>query len=278
MRKINTFFLVILVCGLCSGAFAAITNFTPKKASSVAVNKEATTKTSIGNSLLPMAMNLMATVSEFKNTQQQLTAECEPSSSEINFVNEMIKEWAIAGGQNPFETGRMNKCTGVDSYESTVRNNVSSLDDASLICYDSFPTTSNSSAIWDGYPKAAVVEYCTTGDSLSSCNSNNRKKITNLWTLFDMVEADFSRDSDYTKSESKQRSSLKEKADKCSPKKIAAKRMETMSGLVKNTINSVGQPTNSVSAMEAVGTMMNKSGVQQNIGGLSEIAGSLLNR
>ncbi|MBQ7185364.1 MAG: hypothetical protein IJR92_00970 [Alphaproteobacteria bacterium] len=274
MRKINLFFIVIFGAVFCSGAMAAVSNFTPKKAAAVKIDKEATTKTSLGASLLPNVISLATSVMDFNKSQQELTAECEPSSSDITFVNNMIKEWAIAGAQNPFDYGIL-KCTGVNSYESSVRNNVTALDDALLICYDSFSDSDARGAVWAGFPKAAVAEYCSSGETLSNCEARNKKKITNLWTLYDKI--DFS-DKDYIKSEANSLAALKEKADKCSPKKIAAKRMEAMGGFVNSAIGSVGQQADTENMMENVKSLMGQKGLGGNLGGLSQIAGQMLNR
>lgn len=273
MKKLFLFLFVFYGVALESNAFAVVTNFTPKKAAPVAVNKEATTKNSFGASFLPNVLNVASSVISMKEQQDKLTAECEPSSSDLSFVNNMIKEWAISGGVNPFDSSGITQCSSVDSYENSVRANNGGSDAANMICYDWF--TDDKSAIWYGYPKASIANYCSTGDSMSDCAPANKKKATNLWTLYSMIPFD---QDDFDEKEGKGYASLAEKADKCTPKKVAAARMSAMGGFVSTAINNVGAPVGTENVMQNVQSLMGKSGLGENISGLSQIAGSLLNR
>ena len=253
-------------------AFGAANVIVPKKADSV-VKRDASTSTSdMGVSLLPTAATLVANVVALNQQQKALVAECEPTSRDLEFVNKMVKEWAYAGATNPLKSGArgFRACdydVSGETYESTVRHAGTGLTiDSALVCYDTFSKSDARGAVWEGFPKAAVVEYCTDGTALSMCSRNNRKKMTNMWTIFDMINFD---SKDYTKTEASQAQALLQKAANCSGNKLAAKRLESFGGFITNTIGNMGQKTNTGSVMDAVSSIVNTTG----IGGIGNLAG-----
>ena len=255
------------ICDVCD-AFAAANVLVPKKADSVTKQEISASTTSVGASLLPAAASLAANVIAMNQQQKALVAECEPTSREIDFVNKMVKEWAYTGVTNPLlESRGLRACADNETYESTVRQSGTGITiDTAAVCYDTFSKDEAHGAVWAGFPKATVVEYCTDGSVLSMCSRNNRKKMTNMWIIFDMINFD---NSDYTKSESSQAQSLLQKATNCSGNQLAARRLETFGGFVTNTIGNIGQKTNTGSIMESVGSIVGSTG----IGGISSLAG-----
>lgn len=258
-------------------AFGAANVLVPKKAASVAKQDASTSTTNVGASLLPTALNLATNVIALNQQQKALVAECEPNSREITFVNNLIKEWAIAGATNPLATGSrgMRPCDSGESYESTVTGaGMGVTIDASAICYDTFSEADARGAVWAGFPKAAVVEYCSDGGTLSMCGKNKRKKMTNMWTLFDMIDFD---NKDYTRTEASQAVALLQKATNCSGNKLAAKRLETFGGFITNTISTMGQPTNTGNVMNAVTSIVGQTGMG-GIGNLATVASQFLDK
>lgn len=268
MKKI--LFISTVLCAVCHvvGAYAAVNVLVPKKADSVIKQDSSATTTNMGASLLPTAATLVANVIAMNQQQKALVAECEPTSREIEFVNKMIKEWAYTGVTNPLAGARgLRACAENESYESTVRMAGTGLSiDTASICYDTFSKEEAHGAVWAEFPKATVVEYCTDGSTLNMCSRNNRKKMTNMWTLFDMINFD---NKDYTKAESSQAQALLQKAVNCSGNKLAARRLESFGGFVTSTIGNMGQKTNTGSIMESVGSIVGSTG----IGGISSLAG-----
>jgi hypothetical protein len=267
MKKLMAFCWAAFVVMDVSGAFGAATVLTPKKANSVAKREEATSVTSLGGSLLPTAMGLVGNVMQLTQQQKALAAECEPTDKEVTFVNNLVKEWAIAGAANPLETGGFGgvlKCDGIQ-YSDTVRESIA-LSDSSLICYDTFSEKDAHGAVWAGFPKAAVVTYCSDDPQSSSCSASKKKKVTNLYDIFEKINFD---EKDYTKGEASQAAALLQKAANCSGSKLAAKRLESFGGFITGTIGNMGQKTNTGSVMEAVSGMVGSSG----LGGLGNLAG-----
>lgn len=272
MRK---FFAVCIAIGaLCDAfsAFGAATVLTPKKASSVAKREEATSVTNVGGSLLPTAMGLVGNVMQLTKQQKELVAECEPTQKEITFVNNLVKEWAIAGAANPMVTGAfgVRECDGL-SYQDIVSLSSSSLDDEDL-CYEVYTEAEARGAVWAGFPKVTVATYCPNGDT---CAKSKQKTVSNIYEIFNAI--DFS-EQDYTKSEASQASALLEKSSKCSGSQLAAKRLESFGGFITNTIGSMGQKTNTASVMDAVTGAVGSSGLGGLVGSFGGIAGQLLDR
>ncbi len=279
MKKL--FIFCAVTCAFC-GAFdarGAANVLVPKKADSVAKRDASTSTTNVGASLLPTAATLVGNVIALNQQQKALTAECEPTSREITFVNNLVKEWAIAGATNPLTGGTrgMRECDkdSDESYENTVtRAGTGVTVDPSGVCYDTFSDADARGAVWARFPKAAVVEYCSDGGALSMCGKNKRKKMTNMWTIFDMIDFD---NKDYTRTEASQAVALLQKATNCSGTKLAAKRLETFGGFITSTISNMGQPTNTGNVMGAVQSIVGQSGIS-GIGGLATVASQFLDK
>lgn len=279
MKK-NFIFCVIasVLCGV-TGAFGAANVLVPKKAESVAKRDVSTSTTATGASLLTTAATLAGNVYALSQQQKALTAECEPTSREITFVNNMIKEWAIAGAINPLagERNGLRACRKDEgeTYENTVtRAGMGVTVDPSGICYDTFTDADARGAVWAGFPKAVVVDYCADGVSLNMCSKNKRKKMTNMWTLFDMIDFD---NRDYTRTEATQAVALLQKATNCSGTKLAAKRLETFGNFITGTIGNMGQTTNTGNIMDSVKGIVGQSGIG-GVGSLANIATQFLDK
>lgn len=280
MKKIITLCVMATVAGAACCAFGATKVLVPKKADSVAKRDASTSTTNLGASLLPTAVNLATNVIALNQQQKALAAECEPTSREVTFVNNMVKEWAIAGAVNPLSGGRagLRACDyegSGETYESSVSGAGVGINiDTSTVCYDTFSVTDARGAVWAGFPKAAVVKYCSEGGSVSMCGKNKIKTMTNMWTIFDMIDFD---NNDYTRTEASQAVALLQKASNCSGNKLAAKRLETFGGFVTNTISNLGQPTNTGNVMQAVQGVIGQTGIG-GIGSLATVASQFLDK
>ena len=273
MKKLIAVCIAIgAVCDAFS-AFGAANVLTPKKASSVAKREEATSITSVGGSLLPTAMGLVGNVMQLSKQQQELVAECEPTQKEITFVNNLVKEWAIAGAPNPMTTGSLGvrECQTGEHYQEVVNGAVSSLENDDL-CYEVYSSVEARGAVWVGFPKVTVATYCADG---GTCAKNKQKKMSNIYEIFNAIDFE---EKDYTKTEATQASALVEKSAKCSTSQLAAKRMESFGGFITNTIGTMGQKTNTGSVMEAVTGAVGSSGLGGLVGSFGGIAGQLLDR
>ena len=280
-------FACVFVGCTCGSSFAVVKGPTkssgglvPKKAQAVATQESSFSTSSVGTSLLPGVIGLATNVIQINKEQKELSAKCEPTNREIDFVNDMIKEWAMAGAINPLENSEDKKCGGEglkDSFESWVRDNPESANDESVMCFEVFnETKNNKDAVWNGFPKASVAKYCSDGSDYSDCSSGSQRKATNMWAVFSLVNSDFS-EKDYTVEELKQATSLLEKLENCSSGKLAAKRKEAFGGLIMNSINNMGNNSNANtgSVMEMVSGLATQKGVG-GIGGIANMATQFL--
>lgn len=276
----------IVLCLAISGIIGATNGFgaanvlMPKKADSVAKREASTSMNDVGASIAPTAVNLVTGLIALNQQQKVLVAECEPTARDIDFVNKMIKEWAIAGGVNPLKSGGINKngingCTNGLTYESSVgRLGANMSVGTTSLCYDVFTDADARGAVWAGFPKASKGTYCSDGTLYSVCPNSKKKTMTNMWVLFDMINFD---DKDYTRAEASQAQALRQKAANCSGNKLAAKRLESVGSFVKSSIANAGQTTNTGSIMDAVSGLVNQSGLS-GVGGLANVATQFLDK
>ena len=293
MKKIIGLFCLGCVIGEIGVAYGAANVLVPKKADSVVKRDTSASTTDVGASLLQTAGGLVVNAIAMGQEQKKLVAGCEPTSSEVSFVNSMIKEWAIAGAKNPLASkdgvgGTMKGCTDANgvslvdgedkpSYAATVKAYYASAgnDIAGLICYDVFKNDEARGAVWAGFPKAAVADYCAGGGDLSLCSKGNKKKATNLWTLFELIDFE---EKDYTRAEASKALALLQKAQNCSGTKLAAKRLESFGGFLVNTVGNLGQKTNTASIMDAIPNLVGPGGGAGKLGGIAPVVTQFLDR
>lgn len=247
MNKKLLFFVFMFGFCFCVTGNAAVAI---KKSSNVAKQESASSATA--GSLVPTVLGLVGNVQQLNAQQRALSEKCVPTSQEISFVNDMVKEWAMTGAATSDEAfGKLNvsPCSGFESYATTAADANNS---TVVVCYDKF---SESEKIWDGYPKVGLATFCS--DGASTCNSNKQKKVSNIWEIFSLI--DFSAQ-DYTKSESSLAADLLAKQNDCTPARLNAKKKEALGEFVSNTLSNVGQPTNTGTIMQAVTSAVNSGG------------------
>lgn len=250
-------YLLCFICGLFLAQNCAVAAITVKKASSVA--KKETKVQDLGSSLLPTAINLYTTVKQLNQQQQELSAECEPTSQEKNWVNDMVKEWAKAGGyiSDKKNIAGMAPCSESNTtYSASVQGSV---EDDDKICYESFNEGVDKNTVWYGYPKVSSVTYCIIdGEYSTSCTkAKDRKFVSNIYDIFNLI--DFQTE-DYSESEAAMASKLMAKMEKCAPAKLKAQKAALWGDFVMSTVGGLGQKTGSASIMETVGGLVSSGG------------------
>lgn len=270
MKKILLLFSAVFVA--VSGTAGAVTI---KKAAPVAT-KQASAQDA-GASLVPTALNLITGVMQLNQQQKTLTAECIPTSQEITFVNNIVKEWAKTGAATAteIENSKMNgmkRCSVGDTYESTVRVSAD-LGDSGMICYDWFDDAGN---VWHQFPKATSTYYCSDG-SIGGCAEKNRQYVSNIYDVFNLV--DFA-EADYTAQEAKMAGNLIAKIEQCSYAKLNARKKAMWGEFLVGTVGGLGQKTNTANIMETVSSMSGSlsGGGMQALGSLGSLVPQLLNK
>lgn len=233
MKKILSIFIMIAFA-MPVASYGAIT---VKKAPTVSVKK--TEKMESATSLLPTVIGLYGSVKNLKAQQQQLEADCVPTSDEITTVNNLVKEWAKIGDTDADSavSGLGEKCseTPGSSGDAMLSSWLEYEDNA---CYVTFAlgsgvnNTTVNDMIWKDYPMVTTAK---------KCDPNNNKNCTTISNLYDIfVKLPFSEE-DYTEQEAKKVAKLIEKSERCAPSKITAAKRQLWSGFVTQTIGSVGQ-------------------------------------
>ena len=252
-------------------ATVAMGAVTVKKAAPVATQAASTTNSA--GSLVPTVLSLVSNVQQLTSKQNDMMIECIPSSAEITFVNNIVKEWAKTGAMSAKDVQKKLKrkpCAGGSGYAFDVKYNAATgLDD---VCYDSFVGYGNEGMVWYGFPKVGKTEYCDDG----SDNCKNRKTASDIYEIFDLVDFGYA---DYTKSEATMAAKLITKVDECTDKKLSQKKREMWGEFLTTTIGGVGQKTNTSAIMDTVGGIT-KGGtnVSSGLSSLGSVATQFLNK
>ncbi|MBE6457647.1 MAG: hypothetical protein E7011_02470 [Alphaproteobacteria bacterium] len=255
MNKSLVFFVGILFAAQ-GAAMAAIT---VKKAAPVATKQAAVTDSA--GSLIGTVLGLVSNVKELTQQQRNLTAECIPTTQELNFVNETVKEWAKTGAYTADEVQsalQMQRCLNQPSggYQASV-SIAQGLDDDGVICYDWFGGDANQDMVWYQFPMAVKASYCTDG-SVSGCSEKNKQYVSNIYDVFNLI--DFT-EADYTANEATMAAKLIAKIENCSYAKLSAKKKALWGEFLVDTIGGLGQKTNTGAIMQTVGSVANTSGL-----------------
>ena len=255
MKK-SVFIFAVIVCFASCLAQAAVNI---KKASPVATKK--TEAVESATSLLPTVVGLVSSVSALSAQQKALTADCAPTSDEIKTVNDLVKEWAKIGDTSAENavSGLGDKCP--DSFEEYVK--YYSVDDKTL-CYEVFDSeSSDAGMVWHNFPKASYYNKCDSGT-----NKNCQVK-TNMYDIFSKISIG---DGDYTVSEAKKITALKEKAQRCAPGKTKAAARELAGNFLTQTLSNVGQSSGASGTSSVIETVSSLGGS----GNIKDLGTSLL--
>ena len=263
MRKTLLFFTT---CLLMTTAMSAMGAVTIKKASNV-TKQQAAPKMESATSLVSTAINLASGIKTLNQQVNALSAECEPTSAEINFVNNTIKEFAKTGSITLDEVrsslGREPCSNPNGGYQASIKT--AAMIDDSPICFDSFKEASDLGTIWEGYPRVGTAKYCEDGSNTCTKNQKSASDIYEIFNLISFTEAD------YTPDEFKLATSLVSKVEKCSSAKLDQAKKALWGSFITETIAGVGQKQNTGSIMDAVSGVISNS----NSGGLSGIMGGV---
>ncbi len=249
--------LHIFCCAIsCMAVMPAMAAVAIKKAAPVATQSSSAADTSA--SLIPTVLSLVSGVQQLNAQQKALTAECIPSSQEITFVDNTIKEWAKTGAMTAADIQkqlRRNPCQiASGGYAASVQ--ISAGTDGATLCYDYFAGDGNDGMVWEKFPKVGRATYCTDGSL--TCSDKNKKTVSDIYDIFNLV--DFS-EADYTAAEATMAAKLIAKIENCSNAKLSAKKKAMWGEFLVGTIGNVGQKTNTSTIMESVGGLTGGGGI-----------------
>lgn len=261
MKKNLASFVALVLCMTAGSAMGAVAI---KKAAPV-TTQESSVSNATG-SLVPSVLTLVTQVQELNSKQRALDAECEPSSAEIEAVNNLIKEWAKTGSVTDEEAFRRlgkSRCLNNDTYAASVSRFAAT--DIGSVCYESFGA-SDSQMVWYHFPKASKATYCPDGSPTSQCGKNV-KTTSNVYEVFDLI--DFG-PADYVRSDNATMvAKLMDRADRCSDVKIDKKKKQMWGEFLTTAMGNVGKKTDTAAIMQTV------SNITQNGGSLNSGLSSL---
>lgn len=265
MKKFLLLFVCAVVCLAGMPGFAITIN----KAAPVAA-AESTTSTTTA-SLVPTVLGIIGGVQQLTNQQRQLTAECIPTSQEINWVNNMVKEWAKTGAMTADQVERrlgMERCESPEGGYARRVGIAAGTDMQDVICYDWFGSDSDKNMVWYRFPMAKVATHCSDG-SLSGCSRDETVTVSNIYDVFNLI--DFSAEDLYGANEVTMFGNLTNKIEKCSDAKLSARKRQMWGEFLTDTITNLGQPTNTGTIMDAVSGITSGGGLGSigNIGNLA---------
>ena len=260
MKKLISIF-VVLSFAMASVSQAAVNI---KKAPSVSTKK--TSAAESATSLLPTVIGLVGSVKTLQAQQQQLSADCAPTSDEISTVNDLVKEWAKLG-----ETSAESAASGLGQLRNGGYQGCLEYDDGDA-CYETFVSSADKGTVWENFPKVSSGKKCKDG------NSKNCTSVSNIYDIFERIPFT---DADYTKAEAKKIAKLKEKAERCAPSKLKAAKAELLGGFVTQTLSSVGHTTGAAGTtgvLEAVTSLGGGSDIKSMLPSLGQMAMQTLDK
>lgn len=270
MKKSFASFIALVIC---MTAYAAVAAVTIKKAAPVAT-QEADATSAVG-SLVPSVLTLVSEVQNLSAKQRALDAECIPSSAEITFVNNAMKEWAKTGEATWEDVARrLNKspCPEGNGYEAAVKDAAGT--DMEITCYDNFASESDKLMVWYKFPKASKASYCP--DGLPPC-TGKEKTVSNIYEIFDLI--DFGVGDYTTRDNLTMAAKLLDKSESCSDVRISKKKREMWGAFLTTAMGNVGQKTNTSTIMQTVGNItQNGASLNGGLSSLGSIASQFLNK
>ena len=237
MKKLLSIFAVMLIIApsVSFGAIVVNKKTSVKKAAPVATQDSGGMSGGLQSaaSLLPAVIGLVQDVQQLKKSQQQLGADCVPSSSEISTVNDLVKEWAKIGDTSASSA----KSGSWVNAQGTGYKDCMELQDKEG-CYEVFGSDNDRGYIWEGFPRA------------SSAKLQNGKNVSNIYVILGKIPFG---PEDYTKSELSKVKGLMEKAARCDPSSISKKKKELWGNFLVSTIGKVGTATGTAGVSDVMG-------------------------
>ncbi len=271
MKKFISIFILI-ACATSFSSYGAVNvkKAGVKKAAPVATQQ--TDKLSSATSLLPTVIGLVGNVKALNAQQQQLSADCAPTSTEIGVVNDLVKELAKTGmvSASSMTSGLGDPC--ITDYNTDM-----AYEDEGVACYDTFSDLKSKSDlgyVWDKFPTVGVAEKCDAG------TNKNCKKVSNIYDIFGKVSGYFD-ESDYTEAEASKISKLVEKMGRCAPGKLKAAQRELYGNFLTQALGSVGQSTGAAgtaSVLDTVSSMGGSGDIKSMLPSLGQMATQVLDK
>jgi hypothetical protein len=202
--------------------------------------------------------------------QKELSRECIPSSTEMAFVDNAMKEWAKTGQmtkeQAKDKLGR-EPCGGAfdDPFAATTRGTYFDCYSTDVLYgdtpgidpkYNIFAGPGNDGMVWAGFPKSGLGYYCKDGMGMT-CSARDRINVTDVNDIFNMI--DFG-PADSLPAEATRAANRLVKVESCSSSKLSMRKRAMWGEFLKGTVENLGQPVNTGSIMDVVTNITSSGG------------------
>ena len=273
MKKF-VFIFVAFICATSSWGAVNVKTTGVKKAAPVATKQSDAIESA--TSLLPTVIGLVSNIKSLDAQQQQLTADCAPTASEIETVNNLVKEWAKVGTttNKEAESGLGSYCNPGqrDKNDSGYYVGYMKIAEKNEACFENFSANADKGMIWEYFPKASKGEMC------DAINGKNCKSVSNIYDIFAKIPFT---EEDYTEAEAKKIAKLIEKMNKCAPGKLNAARRELYGNFLTQALGNVGQSSGAAgtaSVLEAVSGLGGSSDIKSVLPSLGQMATKALDK
>jgi len=261
---VKKFYLCFMLCALCFAPSASRAEITITKSAPVAP-APAGSSSDAASSLVPSLLNLVTGVVTLNQQQNLLTKDCEPTSSDITFVDNAIKKWAQTGQMTAKQMGlalKRSPCPSSGGYDTDLITNIGT---GQPICFNWFE---DAGRIWNAYPRVGSARVCK--NSGGCAYDRDKDLVTDLYDIFYLV--DFG-PVDYTPTEATMAAKLLAKMETCSKAKLSAKKRALWGEFLANTASGLGQKTDTKNIMNQIGEIVQTSGRGLGVDAMSSIGG-----
>jgi hypothetical protein len=229
--------LIIPIFALCCAGMPAQAAMTIKKAESVAPAAKSAEDTLTGNSLVPTALSLITGVMALNQQMKDLTGDCIPTDAEVNFVSNIMKEYAKVGAtdQKSITAGlKREPCDG-ESFKDRMQS--AAMTSGIQPCFATFNQDSDKGMIWQDYPRASKASICKKNGGFN-CLSKDEQIVSDVYDVFALVGFG---PADYLPSEATLAAKMMEKIERCSNVKLAAKKRELWGNFMFSAAGGLGK-------------------------------------
>jgi len=249
-RYMKRFFAIFFV--LLAGAAVAAPQIQIKKDSGVAVQDNKMADGGGIANVLGTAVNLLSAVNTMKTQEKYLDDSCAPDSSDLQFVNSMVREYARIDAATASE---MFAALPPQQKQNCSYAQTANAGQGVAVCYDWFSGAENAGRVWADYPMASLERLCPP--EKPGCLQTETKTYSNIYEIYRAMNWT---EDDLLPNEIAQHTRLMKKMETCSPELIKQQKMQMTGALIQNTINSIGKPQDMTSSMTQMNQLMQQSG------------------
>jgi len=271
MKKIIAFILLVIpVMPDVSLAQAPVGGYQIRRADTVQAAPEAEGGGAKGlmNALtspggLATAMGLIGTVTALRTKTTELRRECEPSLSDITFINQMVQEYAKLGRSSAKELienihNVQYACPEGQKFKQNVKSGMPEE------CVDIFRGTGNNGKIWFEYPMADKSDRMCPSNN-QQCNEDRDGIVhSNAYRIYMALGWE---EADLLPNEIANHTRLIGRASTCDPSAVKRRIAETTMSGIMGIVNQTGQSNTTGTA----------NGVMEMVQGMGSSGGSPLN-